>query len=75
MDELRAEQAKTETLAQQGSESTATGTTAPSDNRITSLEQEALAKDKAVQDAEAKAEEAKKGAEEAKTRPQGTKSG
>ena len=75
VDELRAEQAKTETLAQQGSESTATGTTVPSDDRITSLEQEALAKDKAVQDAETKAEEAKKEAEEAKTRAEEAKKG
>ena len=68
VDELRAEQAKTETLAQQASESTATGSTVPSDERISSLEQEALARNEAVQDAEAKAEEAKTRAEEATTR-------
>ena len=70
VDELQAERAKTETQAQQGSESTATGTTVPSEDRITSLEQEALAKDEAVRDAETRAEEAKTRAQEAEGKAQ-----
>ena len=70
VDELRAEQAKTETLAQQGSESTAAATTVPSEDRVTPLEQEALAREEAVQDAEARAQEAKTRAQESEVRSQ-----
>ena len=70
VDELQAERAKTETLAQQGSESTAIGTTVPSEDRITSLEQEALARDEAVQDAEVRAQEARTRAQEAEAKAQ-----
>ena len=70
VDELQAEREKTETLAQQGSESTATRTTVPSEDRVTSLEREALARDEAVQDAETRAEEARTRAQEAEAKVQ-----
>ena len=70
VDELQAERAKTETLAQQGSESAAIGTTVPSEDRITSLEQEALARDEAVQDAEVRAQEAEAKVQEADAKAQ-----
>ena len=67
-DELRAERAKTETLSQQESESTATGTAVPSEDNTRSLEKEALARDEAVRDAEASAQEARTKAQDAEAK-------
>ena len=67
-DELRAERAKTETLSQQESESTATGTTVPGEDNTRSPEKEALARDEAVRDAEARVQEARTSAQDAEAK-------